>query len=485
MKTWMGWLVAALLALWLTRIVALELLPLHNDEGLHLTRAVEVWNGHPFWAISDGKIINHWLIAAFYPQRAPAFAGRIATVFVALVGLAAGMALARRLAGGAGAALAAALWLGSPYLFFYERLAFSDAQAGAWVVVAVALAWRFGQSGRWQDALLSGLTFGTAALFKFTAAPFALSLVLVILFTGQQAVNRRARGLLLAGVVAAAGFVVPLAYLLWKGGDFFSIALGWLGASSGGQPSLLANLERFWAQLSGFGTLAWALLAGAGLLLLALRGRQWALVGAGLLPLLLIMLLGREVLSRHFVVALPLLLTLAGAGLGLGLARVRDAPARQMATAFGAVGLLIGAAPFMLIAYSDPAALPLPADARYEHITSHSSGYALREAAQAFPHTLARRDLPIIASMFPDSCRRANFYAESGFRMICVDAPGLSAVQVALESHGAVYVLSDNAPSIGLDAAMLDARVTRIAAYPRPGEDADAASVLLWLVERR
>jgi hypothetical protein len=66
---------ALLLVLWMTRLGALDLLPLHNDEGLHLTRAVEVWNGHPFWAISDGKIVNHWVIAAFYPQHAPAFAG--------------------------------------------------------------------------------------------------------------------------------------------------------------------------------------------------------------------------------------------------------------------------------------------------------------------------------------------------------------------------------------------------------------------------
>ena len=73
---WIG--ILLLLALWATRLNALDLLPIHNDEGLHLTRAVEVWNGHPFWAISDGKIINHWLIAAFYPQNEPVFAGRIA-----------------------------------------------------------------------------------------------------------------------------------------------------------------------------------------------------------------------------------------------------------------------------------------------------------------------------------------------------------------------------------------------------------------------
>jgi len=37
---WIG--ILLLLALWATRLNALELLPLHNDEGLHLTRAVEV-----------------------------------------------------------------------------------------------------------------------------------------------------------------------------------------------------------------------------------------------------------------------------------------------------------------------------------------------------------------------------------------------------------------------------------------------------------
>ncbi|MBC6934987.1 MAG: hypothetical protein DWB42_04030 [Chloroflexi bacterium] len=125
----------------------MEALPLHNDEGLHLTRAVEVWNGHPFWAISDGKIINHWLIAAFYPQNAPVFAGRIATLFVSMIGLAAGCALAKRLSGAAGALLAGGLWIMSPYLFFYERLAFSDAEAGALVVVAVWLALCASRSG--------------------------------------------------------------------------------------------------------------------------------------------------------------------------------------------------------------------------------------------------------------------------------------------------------------------------------------------------
>src|SRR6266481_5995099 len=83
-----------LMILWATRIEALDQFPLYNDEGLHLTRAVQVWHLHPFWEINDGKIINHWLIAAFYPQNAPDFVGRIATVIVAVIGLAAGYTLA-------------------------------------------------------------------------------------------------------------------------------------------------------------------------------------------------------------------------------------------------------------------------------------------------------------------------------------------------------------------------------------------------------
>ena len=137
---WIG--ILLLLVIWATRLNALELLPLHNDEGLHLTRAVEVWNGHPFWAISDGKIINHWLIAAFYPQNEPVFAGRIASLFISLIGLAAGYALVYRLFGGVAAVLAGALWLFCPYLFFYERLAFSDAEAGSLIVLALWAALR-------------------------------------------------------------------------------------------------------------------------------------------------------------------------------------------------------------------------------------------------------------------------------------------------------------------------------------------------------
>ncbi len=500
---WIG--ILLLLALWATRLNALDLLPIHNDEGLHLTRAVEVWHGHPFWAISDGKIINHWLIAAFYPQNEPVFAGRIATLFVGLIGLAAGYALVYRLFGGLAAVLAAALWIFCPYLFFYERLAFSDAEAGSLVVLALWAALHLkpilhsdSRVGVFRPFVLIGLAFAAAALFKFTAAPYVLAIVLVVLFANRLSWRQRIIGLVVVGITVALCFAVPLIYLALRGEDFFSIALGWIGGSSGGQPSFVANLDRLWAQLAGYGSITWVLLLAIGLVLLflaaagILRGKRiradqrrvmGALLLGGLLPLLIILVLGREVLSRHWVVTLPLLLTLGGAGLGIGLNRVRDASARQLVAGFGVLALFFGIVPFFLTAYTNPAALPLPADARYEHITSHSSGYGLREAMQALPQIVTRRDLPIIASMFADSCKRANFYAVGGLTLRCVGAPGVADIEAALSSQQAVYVLSDTAPLIGVDVTALKATATRIASYPRPGETADNASVVLWLLE--
>lgn len=476
--------VILLLLLWATRLMALDVLPLHNDEGLHLTRAVEVWHGHPFWAISDGKIVNHWLIAALYPQSAPVFAGRVATLLVGMTGLAAGLALAQRVAGAAGMLLAGALWLLSPYLFFYERLAFSDAEAGALVVVAVWLAVRLAETGRWREAIVAGLALAAAMLMKFTAAPFALAVALIVLVKARYPVRQRVLVLAAVAGVAAACFVVPLGYLLLRGDDVFSIAFGWIGGASG-QGGLAGNLQRLWAQLTGFGTVSWAALLAAGLAVLAARRGGRILVAAWGLPLLLMMVLGREVLSRHYVVALPLALTLAGVGLATGVHRFKRPQSRQLALYAAWVALALGFVPFALTAYNDPAVLPLPAEVRYEHITSHSSGYGLREAVRQFPETLTQADVPVIGSMFPDSCRRANFYAADGTTMVCADAPGIPQIEQALNEHGAVYVLADDAPNIGIDVTTVDARAERVAAYPRPGETEGKASVVLWRLEKK
>jgi len=470
-----------LLLLWGTRLAALESLPLHNDEGLHLTRAVEVWNGHPFWQIYDGKIVNHWLIAAFYPQNQPVFVARVATLFVTFLGCAAGMALARRWLGSHAAVFAGALWVSSSYLFFYERLALSDVQAGALVVVALWAALHAARNGRWQDAVLTGLALGAAFLFKISAIPFAAVIGLALLFTGRLSLSKRIQFLLLIGVIVALLFVPPLAYLFLRGEDAFWRALEWVRPGAGGDGSA-GNMARLWAQLSAPGMISSSVMMVVGLLLLPLlRPRVGIVLWLGLaIPVLALILLGNETLPRHYAVALPLAVVLGGAGAGRALERIRFAPLRWLV--LGMLAVEFGA--FALHAYRDPAGLPLPPAMRTQYVTEHSGGYGLREAVLDFPNTIGQANAPIIGSMFSGGCRRANFYASAGYTMQCVDAPGIPDIEAALAKYGMVYVLTDSAPSIGADVTALDARATRLAAYPRPGESMETASVVLWRLER-
>ncbi len=478
-------LITLLLVLWGTRLPALDIFPLHNDEGLHLTRALEVWKLHPFWEINDGKIINHWFIALFYPQHAPVFAGRIATMFVALIGLAAGYALIRNLFGTLPAIFAGMLWIASPYLFLYERFAFSDPEAGALIVLTLWASLRLSRIGTRRDALLTGVVLALAALFKLTAAPYALMVTLIVLFGGHSTMAQKLRNLVIVAVTVIALFAVPLLYLQLRGGGF-GIALGWIvGSQPGRQAGFGENLNRLWEQLIGFGSIGWSVLLGIGLigLLIVTKSRGLLLIIASFLPLGLIIVFGAEVMPRHFVVALPLALTLGGAGLGLLIQRLDKRALRAGAATLITLILSVGIIPFATQAYTDPGNLPLPAAERTQYITDHSAGFGLREAVIDFPHTIPDQNAVIVASMFPDSCRRAQFYDLSRYKLICTEAAGLREIRAALTDQGSVFVLAEK-PPIGLMLRHIDAKATRIAAYPRPGETPETASVILWRLDR-
>jgi hypothetical protein len=478
-----GLAVALLIALWWTRLHALDALPLHNDEGLHLQRAVQVWNGNLFWEIRDGKIINHWLIAAFYPQNAPVWMSRIPTILVALVGLAGGLSLGRRLAGRAGMLLVGLLWVGSSYLFFYERMAFSDAEAGALGSLALLLSVRRAADGRLRTAALTGAALAAALLFKFTAAPFGLSVALVVLAGSREPWPRRLRHLLMIGGIVGMSLVPPLLFLLLRGGDLFSIALGWLGAGgTGGGSALAENAARLLDIVIGLNSGGWALLVGAGWLAALIASQQRGLALAAVLPLLLMLAFGRDAQSRHFAAALPPLIGVAGGALCRPLRRL---PPRLASAGFVGIAGLVAftAVPFALQAYRDPAGPALPELMRRQYITEHSSGYGLRDAMASLSQIATRPDVPVFASLFPDSCRRANFYAV-GRSLICTDAPYVSSIEAALAAQGAVYVLVERPGELGMARDRIHAAITEIAVYPRPGETVESASLHLWLLER-
>jgi hypothetical protein len=402
------------------------------------------------------------------------------------------------------ALLACAMWFASSYLFFFERLALADAQAGALVVLTLWACVRLAERGRHRDAVLTGLFLALAALFKLTAAPYALMVLLVVTLMGRVSWRRCVVNLLTVGVVVAACFAVPLGYLALKGQDF-GVALGWVGG--GGDASIFeqfaANLEHFAAWLWQFGV--WginALALAVGLALLAKMAKDgFKLIVAVLAPLALIMALGTEALPRHYAVALPALCVLAGAGLGVDLKCLGDwwhnAALGQWVRSVIVALFILWVFNFGLYGdfYASNVRDGFPAAVWSQYFTDHSAGFGLREAVHAFPETVEPPGTPVIASMFPDSCRRANFYAAPGRAMTCADAPSTDAITAALTEHNTVYVLVEAAGVIGVDVETLDGvTATRVAGYPRPQEfefsdhplpsdHPDAPSVVLWRLE--
>ncbi|MEO1440210.1 MAG: glycosyltransferase family 39 protein [Chloroflexota bacterium] len=471
LRKW-GFPLFLLLILFATRLYNLTALPLHNDEGLHLTRAVEVWNLHPFWDITDGKIINHWPIAALYPQNASDFVARVPTIFVAMLGLAAGYALISRLFGTGAALWAAIFWIGSPYLFFYERLAQSDAEAGALAIVAVLAAVRLAGTGRVRDALLVGVFISLATLMKLTAAPYALTLAGIIMVFGAVPYLTRLRNLIVIGVTGILIFAIPIGYLAVSGRPFFVIALGWVdGGERVSRDGWESNLSVFIDQWTDFGVVdfVWPVLLMAGLVLILWYRRSVALrmTLLGFLPAVVMIVASSTIFPRHFVaVALPLVL-LAGAGWGC-LIESQLGWGKVTLSVVVLASILASAVPVWRAAYHNPEALPAPRTVQLEYIQAHSSGVGLREAVLEMPQYVPK-GATVIASMFPASCRRANFYNILGYEMFCTDAPGREAILAELNEKGEVFVLVEASPLLGIDVATVDARSEQLARYPRPG----------------
>lgn len=471
-----------LLGMFSSRLINLTALPLHMDEALHLTRAVEVWNGHPFWQINDGKIINHWLIALFFPQTSPVFVARIATVLVVMLGYAGALRLAHLLGGERAMWVVGLLWLMTPYLLFYERISQSDAQAGAWVTLSILFAVMQGQDRRVFSVILSGLTLSIAILFKFTAAPYCLTVAFIMLVVNRQPFAQRIQELMLIAGLVLTGFIPPMLYVWLKGDDFFRVALEWVGiggqsvSSISGSALAWNNLLRFWQQLIGFGEWAWVGIAvlGVGLIAVALWGNraQRLILVAVLLPLSIMIVVSKVIYPRHFVVTFPLIWVMAAVGWSLMLNKL--SAVIPLSVGYGGLGVacaLLGAG-FMLRLLTDPTQAKVPVIVQQEFFSSHSSGYGLREAMDTLP-SLVDASYPVIASMFPPSCRRANFYAVQGFELICTDAPALERLDQELQHYGRVYVLTEQRGEIGATPEMLQevGAVTLLQEFDRPYQD--------------
>src|SRR5258706_6870491 len=207
--------------------------------------------------------------------------------------------------------LAGIFWLTSPYLFFFERMALADIEAGAMVVLLALFLLPDVRFPR-KD-LLAGLALGAALLFKVSTAPFAGVPILSLLLERDQLLSTRAKRLLVIYGVALTVVAPAVLYTSTRGG-FFSIARNWVGEPVISLAERTARNTQTFLDTTITVDGLWTLVLVAAPLAILVGRRGTYLLGSVIGPLAVMIVFGTEVLDRHFGVIMPLLTVAAAVG---------------------------------------------------------------------------------------------------------------------------------------------------------------------------
>lgn len=477
--------VTALLLLYVfTRAHNLLALPLFVDEGYHIAAAERTLDGE-FIGPGQGYLLHTWLNAVLgpLPPAAP-WISRVGTVLLGLVGTSALYALARSFVSARAGALVVALWITTPLLLFFERMALSDPRLAASGVVTVWVAWRLMRSGRAFWALaLSGALFATILMKASGIGWLPLPLVAVVLAPRWTLRRRLTLGAISYGVFGAVfgAFLVLLSargfdYRLYLGQS--SHLLGHLDA--GLADRLSRNINDAWhidLVYIGWPVLALAVIGGLVWLRHSPRPALLTLLALGMAlggPLVF----GLNLSSRYLLTHAPWLLLALACGAGL-LIRRRWLILPTLA-AF-AVWIALVYAPFQRLAWSDPAALPLTEADREIYVEADPSGYATREIGVAL-----REAEPLPALGLVANCQSVRLDAYP-LRVDCPtirwdSADSQEAILAQIEAMAAsdpIYVIGETLSYI--DLSSLPQPHTVLMTATRPG---GKTSVSLYRIEQ-
>jgi hypothetical protein len=469
-----------------TRLHNLRALPLFVDEGFHIEAAGRVLDGD---TIGPGMayLLHTWYNAYLGPEPPVAdWTARAGHVLIGLLGVAALYRLGRSFVSHRAGLIAAALWISSPYLAFFDRMALADPLLSPLSVVAVWAAWRVMRSGAWRWGIVLAGVIALAILAKASGIVWlALPLVAVILAPGLARRARLRLGAIIYGVLLG-GFFVPFTLFLRLRGFNYRLYLGESPSHVGG---LDANLfERVPRNLAD----AWSIdvgYLGLPIVLLAIAGGLfwlWRRPRPALLTLLALgiaasgpIVFGIHLNSRYLLSHVPYVLLALACGAGLLIER-RAWVGWPVAVAL-ALWALVFYLPFQRDLWTDPADLPLNDDDRIAYLTSESSGYGVRAIGRMLSADAA--SLPVIGLVA--NCQPLRIAAYP-LDVLCpqIRWDGTSQQESMLlaqqwAAEGPVYVVGENLPYI--DLAGLPQPHTLITTVERPG---GASRVYLYRIEQ-
>jgi hypothetical protein len=454
-----------------TRLHHLLALPLFIDESFHIETAQQALRGHVLASATHGRLLRVWLNAILGPNPpAAGWVTRAGTVLIGLTGAAAFYALARGFASHRAGLIAIALWIGAPYLVFYERMALADPLLGAVSVVAVWAAWNMLQTGFYWWGVGLGAILALVILAKASGVVWLPLPVVALVLAGALPWRKR----LALGTLAYGTLVLlwaPLALVMrWKGYDYFGLASVFVGGKTEGLPQRVwDNVSSVWhvdvAYLGLFAVLA-AFLGGVYWMFKRPRTALFALMALGMGGGGAIVF-GDRLNSRYaFNQVVWVLLPLA---VGSALFIERRPRWQPVIYAGIAVWIALLCAPFGWIAWNHPADLPLYGNDLREYITYEASGYGTTEIGQILKH--AQEPLPVLG--FVANCQTLQLAAyPQDVTCPTINWDGTSQAQLmrqaeAWAARGPLYVVGESLTYIDLSG--LPQPYTIIATIERPG----------------
>jgi 4-amino-4-deoxy-L-arabinose transferase-like glycosyltransferase len=463
--------IALLLIYAFTRLHHLLALPLFIDESFHIETAQQALRGHVLASATHGRLLRVWLNAILGPDPpAAGWTTRAGTVLIGVLGAAAFYGLARAFASHRAGLIALTLWIGAPYLVFYERMALADSLLGALSVVAVWLAWQMLQKGSYSWAVGLGAALALVILAKASGVVWLpLPAVALLLARGVPWQKRFIGGAL---AYATIGLLWgPLALVLrWKGYDYFGLASVFVGNQ---KESLL---QRIWQNVSSVWHFDVAYVGLVAVLAAVLGGVYWLFKRprTALFALLALgmggggaIVFGNRVNSRYaFNQVVWVLLPL-----GVGCALLIERRPRWQLLVYGAIAVWIAVfcAPFLVTAWNHPADLPLYGNDHREYIANEASGYGVTEIGQILKQ--GREPLPTLG--FVASCQTLQLAAyPQDVTCPTINWDGTSQKQIMQQAEtwaekGPIYVVGENLTYIDLSG--LPQPYTVITTVERPG----------------
>lgn len=384
------WPLLFVLLYWAARLHNLDALPIFLDEANHIYWSRLVWAMQPFHAASDGRLLNVWWGAVFWPFVGGAWIMRASTILITTLGFAALTAFVRSSFSNAAAVVAGVIYSLLPFAVFFERMALADSFSPTAVLLLLVYSVRLAQRPhrrRWS--VLAGCALAAAITVKISNLIFVPAPALAVLVFLRRTQRRHQIASALRGYLATGGILLPLYVVLHT---VFGSDLGLDLLTSKTQ-----SLSELVTQFGVVGPIVWnyfwvlvtpplliAMLLCAALAIVA-NVRVGLFVTLVLLPTLGVLIARTSVgfvEARFALVYLPMLVTLGSGGAGWAATRLAQwgrAPA--LLAALLGVALLAPTAGFTWAAWQHPAALVLPDRDEWEYIRGWPSGYGFRELA--------------------------------------------------------------------------------------------------------